>query len=1603
MALSLAITATTEEKLLTQTIEAMFGAQAGYVILKSIAADAEINGVDGVADGLVAFAENTETAETFAASIVANLGITVESTGSAAAVAEAVDFVAAQLNAAGEANWGSAVLAITILFAGLEDDATYGDAATAYNISVIESLNYSLDIANQAPYYGPADSGVFNLTTGLDSLMGTVGDDSFIARIVDNANTAQSADVIDGGEGNDTLTADIGNSQAFAITLETNSVENFVVRTQANADDTNQNNMPGSVQIDAQRMDGTNRYELNDGRADLIIEDVRIEDAQITKDITVAMVQTDPGDVDFGVYFDQHSLRKLGETTADDSLNLNLMSVKEFVDDINKPVANNPFNKVAFELINAETGITETVALELLGMDTVETYVDLLGAVNDAINVFLVGADAGHPLFNVTASITEDNFSVNSTFDGLVKLGDSITLTNSGVEEFSALSWTSAEKVQPPETEFFSSQTDGVQTTTGSLITSTIILDDVGRGSNGGDLVVGGLSTGDTSNSQGVEQFDIYVDRNSKLGTINSTNNTLREVYIVNEDNNADSDSTATGNLTVDGNNAGGNELPGDTAQDNAFGFSDVQVIDASAMVGEVHLTAELTNAVTAKYMDNVDVDGNQKVDNVANGDFNYTLGTADDSFALTMSSANLETAGTTTREDFDLQINGGAGNDVLLTDIDSKSGISDSTAWYSNSQLNANLNINGGAGNDMIHTSGAGDFNINAGSGDDTVYTDNSGNVNARPAVTEIQTITFGDAGDLATQTPVTVTLSNGNSYSTATTTVAGTTENSVVTFVGLTTGDVFTVDGLVFTATGAVTAAELTVAFNGGVITNGGFTGSLTSFTNTATAGVTSTYTSTTANAPVTNLVATFFDIETIATVTAVTANTPGVLAATAIATGDTAATVASLVAASITDANVTVTTNGADVILAYGANYAPAGSEDVASATVTGIATDSVATPVETTNGTDGTDAVAAITEVAVIQLATVNLATDTVSFANGDGAGGNVDVVFNDTDGNGTISLVEATDQLVAAASTLTGWTVTESNASLGLVAFTANTTGAMADLVVPGGEAMIASYTVAGNVVVEDAANPVITAAGTDATTFIAGAAEVQTITVNNGADQAGTVIMGIDTDSDGALENYTFNIAAGNESEVAAQLATQISALAGVSAAQGAGALSDEVIITWDIKAEATDNGLATQIAALSTYNDGAVKSASVAQPTQGLEATTAQAAAWVVNTNNTIITNLDSAGMGASALLFGAQLTVTYSGAATRGESGVTNGAAVANMNGFESTVTIGTESNVGNHTDINQAIKSAIIGDGSEGGLQGSGNVLEELLSVNDSPANTIAIHSLIDGEFAESDLAITVVAGVFSDMTSAQQSSLRSTWADINNDSGAVYSDAQMQAALDAAVTTYATGGALNNLQMATTDGTTLIAGSASMNVSDNMITLGLGDDVVVLGTDDQSNDTLVYTGTGNGYDTVVNFTETGTAADMIDFSAYLTAQTSTTGSAASAVDTAITLNGNAEAGANQVTIRNDFSNSPESTSLAAITAGFTVEDVANPFGGSTYNTIFMLENSSNDGEYAIYNVTAEEGDDFTSVELIGQVDFGNSLTAVTSATFSDGFSA
>ena len=651
--------------------------------------------------------------------LVANLGIT----GTGVAGAEA--YVVGALNAAPTAR-GEAVNKILSLFSGLTNDATYGAAAQAFNAN--------LDAA--AAYSGAANVAVGTsieqyLTSSQDVLYGTASADLFTADLSAGANTLQGGDRIDGGAGNDTLKATLGSVGGnFSIAATTTSVEKIIVQAQSRANDSGDNNIAGTavVNVDAGRMSGVTTWENNNSRADLIVEDVRIADNQITKDVTITMRETDPGNVDYAVYFDQNSLRNASASTS--QINLQVMDTKAVVDG-NAPLLNSPYGGFKFTSTDSK-GVATVVTLQSAAIDAAQTYAELAAA-------FQVEADKQFGAGTVTVSVG-NNFSVTDTTTAKLVVGQEIVLKTNASYTFTTPAATSgwvAAGVVPANSGLHTNFSQGTTTST-DPVTSTIVLDDVGRGATGGDLVVGALSTGLTADSKGVQRFNITVEDNSTLQHIDSTNNSLKEVAIVNGTTTRQTDAYTTtvkdaGNLTVKGDavingiNQAGVPLSGTPANGNLYGFNDVRLIDAATFKGKLDLTAALSSSVVAKYMTLTDASpAAPAADNVT---FAYNLGTNNDTFSLVISAANLAAAGTTAREDFVLSISGGAGNDTITTSIDNGNAVEIGVdAWYNNSKLNANLSIDGGDGNDTISTKGAGDWKITAGAGNDTVYSDNSG-----------------------------------------------------------------------------------------------------------------------------------------------------------------------------------------------------------------------------------------------------------------------------------------------------------------------------------------------------------------------------------------------------------------------------------------------------------------------------------------------------------------------------------------------------------------------------------------------------------------------------------------------------------------------------------------------------------------------------------------------------------------------------------------------------------------------------------------------------------------------------------------------------------
>lgn len=590
------------------------------------------------------------------------------------------------------------------------------------------------------------------LTTGRDQLVGSGGDDVFTAPIIDNANTLQNGDAINGGGGTDTLLAEIGNSQNFAIQPVLLDVENVVISARTTSSDSTDNNTDNGrgVQIDAGKASGVDNWESRDSRADVIIEDVRLnfQDQNITRDVTITFRDSDPGNVDFAVYFDQQSLIAADVVTTN-RLTVEISNPLErslgYEDDA--PLRNFPYDQFTFEL----DGVRVSVDIDLEG---VLTYDDLEAALREAFSVY--------PEISVTRNEDAKTFFSR---DGELRTADTFTLAVASGSLTPADGGWSASGILPPNNAFSATVQQGEPDSTVPLITSQVVLDNVGRGSTGGDLVIGGLSAGNTSTSRGVEQFDIVVQQSSKLQTISSTANTLEVINLVNEGEYRDVENgrlteERPGNLAVLGavdvagfgfdTAIGKVERPSDfrdqdivgaDGQNNGFGITDVQTVNAAGYLGDIALTAVLTSDVAGKYLNPQDgAPGEPADDNVQ---FNYTLGSGDDALALAISDANFVLDGTTSLEDFELVIDAGAGDDIIevaVYDEDSwddgfinGEGAVDNLApvsgdWYTNSKYNANLGIDAGAGNDTVHTHGSGDWFIDLGAGNDTLYADNSG-----------------------------------------------------------------------------------------------------------------------------------------------------------------------------------------------------------------------------------------------------------------------------------------------------------------------------------------------------------------------------------------------------------------------------------------------------------------------------------------------------------------------------------------------------------------------------------------------------------------------------------------------------------------------------------------------------------------------------------------------------------------------------------------------------------------------------------------------------------------------------------------------------------
>lgn len=624
--------------------------------------------------------------------------------------------------------------------------AVTSDAASLTAATADAALAASVTAVVTAGANGPAGQAL-TLTTGADHIMGTAGNDTISARVVQNVNGEQTnqlatGDMINGGAGVDTLSAKIQTAtrldgsfiEGASMSPETVGVEkvNF---TALNSGVNNVGAGPAvimPVEVNAKFMNGVNHIGSIHSDVSLLVSNVNtLKDDGVyankrnTEALTVRMDHT-AGDAvdndglateaDLTVLIDNDYLLR-GDASTSGALTVALSPQLE----VDKgylaatPLKFNPYNELTFKV----DGVSKTIKIGTgeTNAAVVTTYADLKAAI-----------EAGLKAAGLTDVVVTQNVGAYNYFsrDGVARKADTFTLSKDGAVLTSqgAGGW-GATAGLPDDNSFGATviPNDAVKTT--AQITVNVELEKVGRGSEGGDLTIGGMATNGKNEwnqsaralEEGVEKFNIKVSGDesqfSSLASLQSTNNTLQTVVV----------SSATGSKAdlIIGNH---NTISETTVITDAL--KDVRDFDSTAFANNVTLNASITDESVAKYMKLKDASTDAPAKDNAN--FAYNFGAGKDSLNMVISQKNLAVEGSTVREDFSLAINTGAGDDNVTVQIGDGEEKSDISAWFTNSNLNRNLSITTGTGDDTVSAKGAGTWNISTGEGADTVYSDNSG-----------------------------------------------------------------------------------------------------------------------------------------------------------------------------------------------------------------------------------------------------------------------------------------------------------------------------------------------------------------------------------------------------------------------------------------------------------------------------------------------------------------------------------------------------------------------------------------------------------------------------------------------------------------------------------------------------------------------------------------------------------------------------------------------------------------------------------------------------------------------------------------------------------
>lgn len=717
---------------------------------------------------------NTQLASEFATSVLSVYGLQNNT--------DAIAFVTSRFNA----GVSKGQIAFEAALAVNNTTSTTGDFANAralFNNKALVAEAYSVGLSGQSVSIGTLQ-GVLNnvtadsasvaaantanliaasqsliLTTGQDNLTGTAGPDIFVSNVVQNGlglqvNTLGSGDNLFGGSGTDTLNAKVtagafaGGFESMPIQAETRSIE--VIKLQAASSGITAAATDTQVYVNARSMVGVSKIGSSFSDADLVVMNMTTLDnagvQRAVSDLTVGMEYTGNADTRFGasdltVLFDQDYLTAASRSSS--AIEIRLVNTLQLAVDQKGLTL---FKAVSFFV--GGTAVVVDIPPAITSLASPAAYNALVTAIQARLTTLNI-TDVVVSALPVRETVFSDDVVASPEQPNSFARGQSagfytpILVTSKGAPLVRGQASTAdtAQNTNILNTQLFSSDTQS------QLVTINVDLEKAGLAGDGGNLIIGSMNKTsanvfnavetNTDTRSGIEQFTVSVKgdatKSTSIASLQSTNNNLRVVT-------ATTDAAVTGNSFAGleiGNTRTGSEIAGVRQVDprglrltdlptanNANSLKDVQTFDANGLKGNLTLFAAITTESVAKYMTLGDGANNAAADNVT---FTYSGGSGNDYISLNIASDNLRVAGTTTREDFVLAINGGAGDDRINTQIGDGT-IPVGSNWYANSKINANLTINAGDGNDTVRTFGSGDFIINAGSGNDTVYADNTG-----------------------------------------------------------------------------------------------------------------------------------------------------------------------------------------------------------------------------------------------------------------------------------------------------------------------------------------------------------------------------------------------------------------------------------------------------------------------------------------------------------------------------------------------------------------------------------------------------------------------------------------------------------------------------------------------------------------------------------------------------------------------------------------------------------------------------------------------------------------------------------------------------------